>query len=52
MSEIAKGTHSDNLVQRKPTISEHAQEYATGFSPAILDNSENTNLFIFLTFSN
>ena len=40
MSEIAKRRNLCTSVQSKPAISEHAQEHAPGFSPAVLDMSE------------
>jgi len=37
MSEIANGANYSALANSKPAISEHAQEHAPGFSPAVLD---------------
>ena len=37
MSEIDNGVHSGTLVQRKPAISEHAQEHAPSFRMRVLD---------------
>ncbi len=40
MSEIAFGANSSASAKGKPAISEHAQEHAPGFSPAVLDKLE------------